>query len=616
MLAAASLDNDEFLFELDGLQRPLEKDHGIDTSNSHTGNNPTSNLTQGFKRLQETRNERTFDQACAIPLVDDKTASSSQINSNWLSLHRPARRPENDLVNLNDESANHFDSANNLAFSLDPPSAFDIHQHQQQRMELIHHAPTHGIIIRNHSAATPEPNHRVTFSISTRGDTLPTLQSTNISSPVETKGFFAKWFGGSSASSKSAKEKDETTTKVRTSTKRVGQDASSIISSKMAFKFKAESTSAIFFCTFIKAFNTFHIEKNGVIPTQWPPSETEKSSDMRWLSLPRSKSSVSSSDTLIPSSPVYPPDKPPLSPAPIPCEINQPLTELDQRSDRRWLSLPRLKTHPSSTIETDGLPKKQSYKYVKSLGRGAQGIITVQFHIPTNKKVAIKSIAAVRGSSAVAAGTDGGAASHPTIIKLLDYWEGVSHVYEVLELCSGGDLETGLFGEGRVREVGSVRLMAPVVEAVRFLHELGILHREVSLWKKLMLIPVLADFGMAVMETRTGGLNGHFHTRPAYIAPEVLDGASFKKPADIFGLGVVLIQILLGRPIELTDQDPSRMSFNEPAWARLTPEGKRFVKKLLDPNPDTRFSACEALADPWFEKWGVDVEKLKVVSAP
>ena len=41
------------------------------------------------------------------------------------------------------------------------------------------------------------------------------------------------------------------------------------------------------------------------------------------------------------------------------------------------------------------------------------------------------------------------------------------------------------------------------------------------------------------------------------------------------------------------------VKFPSPAWDRTSPEAIRFIKRLLDKDPDTRPSAAEALEDPW-----------------
>ncbi|KAI8847253.1 kinase-like domain-containing protein [Chytridium lagenaria] len=67
--------------------------------------------------------------------------------------------------------------------------------------------------------------------------------------------------------------------------------------------------------------------------------------------------------------------------------------------------------------------------------------------------------------------------THPTIIRLLDAWESRTEVYQVFNVCTGGDLSTGL--PGPLKEDLGVAMMGVLSDAVRFVHELGVLHRDI-----------------------------------------------------------------------------------------------------------------------------------------
>ncbi|KAJ3329625.1 Calcium/calmodulin-dependent protein kinase type 1 [Blyttiomyces sp. JEL0837] len=283
--------------------------------------------------------------------------------------------------------------------------------------------------------------------------------------------------------------------------------------------------------------------------------------------------------------------------------------------------------------------RRQQYKYIKLLGSGAQGSVSLRLHTPSNSIVALKAINTgmsqvvddVRKAFRREVALLKMSSIHPNIIRLLDSWEGRSTVYQVFDVATGGDLTTGL--KGPIPENEATRLIAPIVDAVRFLHDFGILHRDVrpanillrrpvtgrESLEELMTIPVLSDFGIATMEKYSGRLGTRFDEAPAHIAIEVVKGGRFTKRADCYGLGVVAIQVLLGRGIEIEDSDP-RFVPGDVFWRRLSEVGKGWVRGLLERNHERRMTAKEAIESEWFKIWGAEfsgpaVEEEDVVHA-
>ncbi|KAI8620270.1 kinase-like domain-containing protein [Chytriomyces sp. MP71] len=261
--------------------------------------------------------------------------------------------------------------------------------------------------------------------------------------------------------------------------------------------------------------------------------------------------------------------------------------------------------------------KKSEYKMIKALGRGAQGHVSLQIHVATGIPVAIKSLSVtmspvdvdVRGSFRREISLLKQTSPCPSIIRLLDFWEGKGRCYQVFELCPGGDFDTGLPRNPPLPEHIARHLFSPVSEAVAFLHAHGILHRDVrpancflrrgvtgrESVEELRGIPVLADLGVACEKGMSGRMGSIFAKRPAYIAPEIVDGARFDEAADVFGLGVCLVRVLLGRAAELEDQEVAH-------WQSLSVTGSGILKSMLDPNPLTRMKSLEISSSTWLRE--------------
>jgi WD40 repeat protein len=141
---------------------------------------------------------------------------------------------------------------------------------------------------------------------------------------------------------------------------------------------------------------------------------------------------------------------------------------------------------------------------------------------------------------------------HPHIVAVFAMGGEDARPFLAMEFIEGGSLDVRL----RERPL-PVREAAAIAEkmaaALAFAHGAGVLHRDVKPSNIMMDgdgDPLLADFGLAAALAGSGDLTlpGHVVGTPAYLAPEILGGASQASPAsDVYGLGAVLYACLTGR---------------------------------------------------------------------
>ena len=200
----------------------------------------------------------------------------------------------------------------------------------------------------------------------------------------------------------------------------------------------------------------------------------------------------------------------------------------------------------------------------------------------------------------------------------------------------------------RYNAVGAASVMRELVDAVAYLHEMGIAHLDLKPENVLLKSDEtdacdvrLVDFGSArfVGRDRIGGADsaavggglrpadanaladakregkpqGPAGATPAYAAPEVLRGETFDESADVWSLGVILYLLLTGtHPFDSgNDADDGEVTrrvlagaeaagaFDGPEWARVPGGVKPLVRKLLSADAASRPSATEVLAHPW-----------------
>ena len=180
---------------------------------------------------------------------------------------------------------------------------------------------------------------------------------------------------------------------------------------------------------------------------------------------------------------------------------------------------------------------------------------------------------------------------HPNIVKVLDYGEFEGSTYLVMEYLEGITLKEV---KKPLRVEMAVRLLRPIGEALEYVHDHGILHRDVkpsnimiTATKKVM----LTDFGIAKwLEDRSDQFTltgtGIGIGTPEYMAPEQGLGKKIDARADMYALTVVFYELISGRkpfsgetPLEVLTK---QVSDPIPDPRTIIPELNESVKKFLD----------------------------------
>ena len=121
---------------------------------------------------------------------------------------------------------------------------------------------------------------------------------------------------------------------------------------------------------------------------------------------------------------------------------------------------------------------------------------------------------------------------HPNVVQLVDYFEDPFSIYLVLEHLQGYNLMKFIADKQTMSQPVCKRIMRDIFTGLSYLHEIGIVHRDIKLDNIMMnvptletsieyAIPKLIDFGLATVlmpkETRTEGFG-----TIAYCSPEII----------------------------------------------------------------------------------------------
>ncbi|NLX08739.1 MAG: protein kinase [Chloroflexi bacterium] len=143
---------------------------------------------------------------------------------------------------------------------------------------------------------------------------------------------------------------------------------------------------------------------------------------------------------------------------------------------------------------------------------------------------------------------------HLHIVPLYDYWREPNNAYLVMRWLRGGSVFNSLQREGPWPIPMVARLLEQVATALSVAHRQGIIHRDITPANILLdeqKNAYLADFGIAkniIEEDELRQQEEHLYGSPAYMAPERILREPATPQTDIYSLGIVLYQLLVGKP--------------------------------------------------------------------
>ena len=148
-------------------------------------------------------------------------------------------------------------------------------------------------------------------------------------------------------------------------------------------------------------------------------------------------------------------------------------------------------------------------------------------------------------------------ATHPFVLKMHYSFQTPQNLYMILDICTGGDLAYHLSIKEIFEEHEARFFIAEVLLAIEYIHSLNVIYRDLKPENILVASDghiKLADFGLAKEGMSKSNIKAKsFCGSPAYLPPEMLSENGVGKPADIYQMGAVLYEMLVGMPPFYTD---------------------------------------------------------------
>lgn len=256
-----------------------------------------------------------------------------------------------------------------------------------------------------------------------------------------------------------------------------------------------------------------------------------------------------------------------------------------------------------------GQQKFGRYEIRQELGHGGMGTVYHAYDPSFDRDIAIKIVPPqphfrerfVREACAIAR------LEHPAIVPVYDVGEENGTPYLVMRYMTGGTLSSRIPAAGMTVEAAAP-IVARIAAALDEAHARGIVHRDLKPGNILFDQrgdAYVSDFGIAKLLTESAALTGSgVIGTPMYMSPEQASGADLDGRSDIYSLGVMLYEMLTGRPPyesetpmavaikHLTDPIPDILQTRSDLPLSIA----AIMQRALAKDPDQRYQTAGALA--------------------
>uniref|UniRef100_UPI00358EDD2A protein kinase C epsilon type-like n=1 Tax=Myxine glutinosa TaxID=7769 RepID=UPI00358EDD2A len=273
----------------------------------------------------------------------------------------------------------------------------------------------------------------------------------------------------------------------------------------------------------------------------------------------------------------------------------------------------------------------KNFSFIKVLGKGSFGKVMLAELRGTNEVFAIKVLkkdSIVQDDDIDCTMTEKRvlalAQQHPYLTQLYCCFQTQDRLFFVMEYVNGGDLMFQIQRSRKFDEPRSRFYAAEVISALTFLHNQGVIYRDLKLDNILLDAEghcKLADFGMCKENIWNAATTNTFCGTPDYIAPEILQELEYSASVDWWALGVLMYEMMAGQPpFEADNEDDLFESILHddvlyPVW--LSKEAVAILKAVSVRRPNRRLEVEDAICKhPFFHDMDWELLEQRKIKPP
>lgn len=209
--------------------------------------------------------------------------------------------------------------------------------------------------------------------------------------------------------------------------------------------------------------------------------------------------------------------------------------------------------------------------------------------------------------------------SEPTTVTLFDYGENEGRLYLAYEFVEGKTVGEWVEERGPMRPLEVLKMLEQVLDSLREAHERGIVHRDIKPANIMLYEHDRRGLGVKVLDfgigkwlegedkdktklTREGSMMG----TPRYMPPEQMKGQDVGPATDLWAMGVVSLEALMGRHVVQSSNsmevssailDSNQEPFVVPGDVDVPPFFREILEKLMKKSKGERYSCADAVLE-------------------